>query len=136
MYTKVTQAPVISMPAAMKTNWLNALRSGEYKQATGVLCREDHETGAKGFCCLGVLQQIVSGDVERYSSGIPDSVPSLNWLSENGIAFNGGSQNNPVFIAYNEEVAEQNWTSAAELNDNGASFTEIADILEPLIETY
>ncbi len=37
------------MNADVKKAWLEALRSGEYKQAQGTLRRED------SYCCLGVL---------------------------------------------------------------------------------
>lgn len=36
---------------ALRTEWLAALRSGEYRQAPGALQAND----ASGFCCLGVL---------------------------------------------------------------------------------
>lgn len=36
--------------------WINALRSGEYKQANGALQNE------YGYCCLGVLCEIASPD--------------------------------------------------------------------------
>lgn len=34
--------------------WVDALRSGDYRQTRGVLSRVDMD-GSKGFCCLGVL---------------------------------------------------------------------------------
>lgn len=42
------------MDQELKTKWVEALRSGKYKQATKVL--RDSQSG--GFCCLGVLLDI------------------------------------------------------------------------------
>lgn len=41
------------MSPEKKAKWLEALRSGNYKQARGCLKRED------GFCCLGVYADAV-----------------------------------------------------------------------------
>jgi hypothetical protein len=39
-----------------KKTWIDALRSGEYKQTTGQLCKVDDLTQpSESFCCLGVL---------------------------------------------------------------------------------
>ena len=43
------------MNPRIKAEWLDALRSGEYKQANGALHEIDPATGAASFCCLGVL---------------------------------------------------------------------------------
>lgn len=40
-----------------KSRWLQALRSGEYKQGNGALCVSNGET--KEYCCLGVLADII-----------------------------------------------------------------------------
>lgn len=42
------------MDPKIKEAWINALRSGKYKQTTGSLQNED------GFCCLGVLCDLYS----------------------------------------------------------------------------
>ncbi len=39
----------MEMNPEVKARWVAALRSGEYKQATGVLRR-----GGKSFCCLAI----------------------------------------------------------------------------------
>ena len=44
-----------------KTKWLEALRSGEYKQGMAYLCRDNK------FCCLGVLYDIATkNEPEKY----------------------------------------------------------------------
>jgi hypothetical protein len=42
----------LAPPKDLFTKWLAALRSGEYKQAAGVL------KNSEGYCCLGVLCEI------------------------------------------------------------------------------
>lgn len=63
--------------------WVEALRSGEYPQTHGVLCRLNSEGKPEGttidgkpggFCCLGVLCELAIADgapvnVEGYSDG-------------------------------------------------------------------
>lgn len=39
--------------------WVDALRSGDYKQTSGVLGRE--RDGERSYCCLGVLCQVAVG---------------------------------------------------------------------------
>ena len=49
------------MDKSVKQEWVEALRSGEYEQATGVLRRQTDD-GIK-HCCLGVLCDIVKDRV-------------------------------------------------------------------------
>ena len=44
------------MDPNIKTLWVNALRSGQYKQISGTLCREVNDTPC--FCALGVLCEV------------------------------------------------------------------------------
>jgi hypothetical protein len=45
------------MKAKMKQKWIDALRSGKYKQGDGYLCNTD-ENGVDKHCCLGVLAEV------------------------------------------------------------------------------
>jgi hypothetical protein len=45
----------MAMNKRIKKLWVEALRSGKYKQGTGQLRRLDEDTGEMTFCCLGVL---------------------------------------------------------------------------------
>src|SRR5688572_20050134 len=58
------------LPAPFKRKWLEALRSGNYKRATGALCtlKSDGET-AKGYCCLGVAGHIQGIPIKKLKSG-------------------------------------------------------------------
>lgn len=44
----------LSLNTEVKTKWLEALRSGKYKQGRGKLCSADRE-----YCCLGVLIDVM-----------------------------------------------------------------------------
>ena len=64
------------MDTAVKTKWLSALRSGEYKQAHGSL--EEIDEGGSRFCCLGVLCDLAAKEgivvrAEREQSHIIDA---------------------------------------------------------------
>ena len=48
------------MNIEVKKKWVAALRSGDYKQGQG------HLKGGDGFCCLGVLCDLHSKEVDHY----------------------------------------------------------------------
>ena len=64
----------MGMDKEIKRKWLDALRSGDYTQGYGYLCRDTSPAGSSGesasYCCLGVLCEVVDGDVweERLDS--------------------------------------------------------------------
>lgn len=101
--------------------WVEALRSGKYEQTTGML----RDNG--NYCCLGVACDIsklgewidddeyqVRGE-RAYDNVLPNEV--RNWL---GLADDGGGFDSP------DDINSALWRS----NDNGASFSLIADIIE------
>ncbi len=47
--------------------WLDALESGEYKKATGALCRFDQKTQKSSYCCLGVACEVYNKTVPKKS---------------------------------------------------------------------
>lgn len=107
------------MDPEVKVQWLAALRSGNFMQATGEL-KCDH-----GSCCLGVLAEI-NGDL----------VPSDKVIFSPGahkfhnLAHPGSSSHNMVPVGYcglTSEAIDVLWP----MNDNqGKSFTQIADWIE------
>jgi hypothetical protein len=126
------QTPFIVMPKEHLSAWLAALRSGEYKQAKGCM----FDTSTDGYCCLGVLEHVVSGEVEtNITDGEDKKLPSFEWLERNGIQFfrptyvdNGKGwalTTNPLLLC----DGTREW-SASVLNDSGKPFTEIADFIE------
>lgn len=109
--------------------WVEALRSGEFKQCAGALSRQEN-----GFCCLGVAcevyQQNVGGlrvepaelcdDENKYdgeASVLPERV--RDWL---GLSCVEGS--------YHTADENYRFRTLHELNDIGTDFAEIADIIE------
>jgi hypothetical protein len=120
-------------PAEARKLWVEALRSGEFAQTTGVLRDEN------GYCCLGVACEIavqhgvieppqghkaVAGRIFYNFDGsdatLPDSV--REWLglwADDGSIYNDGSGS-----IYNDGE------SLTKMNDNGKTFAEIAAVIE------
>lgn len=120
------------MDPKVKEMWLNALRSGEYTQTTAG-CLKD----PTGFCCLAVLCDIYSkqtgnaewekseyydhGHTNEYFEGeeefLPESV--VNWAG---------------LECENPEIPGMDWggqpATLSVLNDQGRSFTKLADLIE------
>lgn len=106
--------------------WVNALRSGQYKQANGTL-REGQDT----FCCLGVAceisglsewKNVVPGDPDYMYAYLGDTqqmpVKVANYF--------GLDEGNP-YIVLNKKGDEE---GLAQLNDGGKSFKQIANLIE------
>jgi hypothetical protein len=96
----------MTMDAQLKANWIEALRSGKYQQAKSFLKTDD------GYCCLGVLCDIQGADFDA----INEEFGSLS-LSYNPKEYLG-------------QVPETSASELAQMNDNGKSFSEIADYIE------
>lgn len=133
--------PETPMTPALKEPWLEALRSGNYEQATGTLHRKRRqaETGlaeiTEGFCCLGVLSEVACtlGLVEKRDDylGYREYVPA-------GVENPIGSAVMPT-IELEQVFGFDSRTSGAlaEMNDGfdggtdtRKSFAEIADWVE------
>lgn len=118
--------------------WLTALRSGEYKQGYGSL---QDQNG--GYCCLGVLQMALDGEVERTSRFVPgnykpaNACPSAAWAAQKGIYDLSDSAAESVlrFSAFNPIIMHN--LRAAPANDcRQYNFCQIADMIEASAETY
>jgi len=98
----------------MKTEWLEALRSGKYPQVQGTL-KGITGDGEEGYCCLGVFCSVVlgeepelcveDGDLEIYEG------PSETYIKLTNII--GGVEGKGI-----------------DMNDNGEDFSTIADMIE------
>lgn len=88
-----------------RKKWVEALRSGEYEQGTRFL--KDGET----YCCLGVLQKLFGKNYfgNRCS-------PTKSVMDAVGLTSSLGDHSGKECLALQ--------------NDNGATFPEIADIIE------
>jgi hypothetical protein len=121
------------MKTDVKNDWLTALRSGEYEQGYGTLCRYDGDELGTRYCCLGVLCELA------LAAGVVTRVPE-----------DGSTRYVAVAAPVDGEIgylphAVRDWAglddinpvidgrSLSSYNDGGLhSFTEIAE----LIETY
>lgn len=119
--------------------WVDALRSGEFKQGKHRL-RTVNADGPDEFCCLGVACEI-SGVVEfRQKPGSEGSMLPASWRYEDASGSGNGtllpwavmewlgfSKANPAV----EYQGRSGGVQLAELNDaRGLSFNEIADLIE------
>lgn len=126
--------------------WIDALRSGNYAQCKGQLRNNDPVLDQEpcGFCCLGVLCDLYAAEH-----------PLSDW-TDNGL-FQGEEFHLPVAVRewagmrsdngalprYVEVMRERHgygqvkWADGdnlVDLNDNGCSFTEIADVITSNVE--
>lgn len=126
---------MIKMPKEMKQRWVEALHSGKYKQAQGALEKEG------GYCCLGVLQMVVDGQVETYvrhdkwgnRHENPASMPSRKWCERNKIEHDGWQ----VVIDDVEDAYGNvdSYSDLPELNDESPlTFRDIAGVIEQQVE--
>lgn len=96
--------------------WVDALRSGKYRQTEGTLRDE------KGYCCLGVLCDLARKD------GGPNwhrNYGEWHCMEESGLL--------PAQIAAFMGLNKKQQDLIALKNDKGESFKQIADYIE---ETY
>lgn len=100
----------VKLPKTFKTKCLKALRSGKFKQTTGVLHDEI------GYCCLGVACKIAH--------------PKLNLGNAEVIELDNSDITKVPDIlkgtAHNNKVVNR----LATMNDNGKSFKYIASYIE------
>jgi hypothetical protein len=102
------------MDAQLKENWVEALRSGRYEQAYSYLRH------GGGFCCLGVLCDIVDpakwsgdGDLKQYVDGNDVCMGFL-----------------PFSIKDSAGITQEEETRLSVMNDEGKPLSEIADYIE------
>jgi len=106
--------------------WLEALRSGEYKQTKGALHTKKGKK--EGFCCLGVLC-----DLAVKAKVIPEPLTlEIGGIQE--FRYEGYSGNLPEEVmkwaGLEDSSGSYEGDSLADLNDNGKKFTTIAKIIE------
>lgn len=130
------------MDAQLKERWVEALRSGEYHQAEGML----HDEADGGYCCLGVLCKVIGAEFgtgvivrEDDEGGMRydtyDHVPVLNdrVLSRN--------DDEELSASFCKEIGIPDQSVLVQLNDGkgnlgapdyvpGKPFSDIADYIE------
>lgn len=129
----------------VKQKWVDALRSGEYQQATGKLKSQE------GFCCLGVLCDLYAKEHEDagweyrgtdepsdptdywyfddQSECLPESV--AQWAGIEGLKYTVHVKVLDEDCCYDEDEEDVYCeVDVIDLNDEGSSFKRIADLIE------
>ena len=128
------------MKPVTKKDWIDALRSGEFKQCTGAMAKRDPEAGTTSYCCLGVLATIAGVGV-RVDAAVTVEHPMLfsfdDYTTATGIIPAG--YRNIIVSDLNLSTLMAVGRAADDLmrilttkNDNGATFEDIATYLEEL----
>lgn len=122
----------------LQRKWLRELRSGKYRQTTGVLFN------GRGYCCLGVAARFVCGVEPKQAAGYP--TPGEFW-------FNGAHTDLPDALrrklglrTVDGKAKDDEAPALTLLNDGDADhdgqrvkrhrFRQIADILEANPRAY
>ena len=134
------------MDQRVKELWLKALRSGEYDQSTHQL--KTVTMDGFGYCCLGVLCDLYIKDT---GNGKWDYVGLNGWIVDDDeagslssdveliptVAQWAGLSSDPTlpftFQMLNGEPGNREFTYLASLNDNGCTFSQMADLIEHLV---
>ena len=106
-----------------KSDWINALKSGEYKQGKGVLNRNNKE-----FCCLGVLCELQK-DVEY--------IKKQKDIGNNPIyIYDGNATALPDKLLEKFQIVDTAMliNTLVSMNDGASTFNEIADFIELNVE--
>lgn len=116
------------MNSYIKQLWVNALRSNEYSQGKG--CLQGTDEGIHGFCCLGVLCDLYAKETgtewECVSyTGHYVFMGETAYLPEEVQEWAGLNSHFPRV-----RNAKGNLQELVTLNDNGTTFTEIAQMIE------
>jgi hypothetical protein len=142
---------MIKIDPAFKAEWVAALRSGKYFQTLGRLVSVDDHDNVIGNCCLGVACELRTSEVVREGANYrmagsqfgEDIYPPMRFAD----AYLGQTQNPEVFTAdlpenlqervlkimkqvYGPETELGGNVSLSFLNDSGADFALIADLIE------
>lgn len=120
------------MNPEVKKLWVKALRSGKYKQGTGVLHRTDDR-----FCCLGVLCEVAIKQGVQLSTKIDEDLGFYYYDDADAVLPEKVQKwaelevaNPDVYIRQPPYSFGNVLTSLAELNDDRFSFEEIAKVIE------
>lgn len=117
------------MKPELKSKWLEALRSGKYKQGKGCLLQVMPD-GEKRYCCLGVLADLLGategGETVTDSSVQPEGQP----LSMNFIGGGAKATMLPTSVQLDINLGWDQCSALADRNDQGYSFETIAREIE------
>ena len=101
------------MKKTLKQRWIDALRSGDYEQGNGQLCKIDK--GNAYYCCLGVLAELVEGSdawtESQYNNDLYMDRSQWRWYGTTLLSATAASE-------------------VASMNDNDKTFKQIATYIE------
>lgn len=114
------------LPKDVKKKWVEALRSGDYRQTVGTM----YNPSVDGYCCLGVLEHCITGEVEKYegfvgSASYQEAPTPKFWDKVNAQSY---------YLSV-DKLMEMN-DGEGEYNGNVKSFDEIADWIEANVNEY
>jgi hypothetical protein len=110
----------------IQQEWVDALRSGKYKQGKGTLRRGDE------FCCLGVLCEIA---VKHGVIAPAKKEEETNIFSYEGVIWPLPPKVQSFAGVKNRFGKLDNINSLAKRNDTGTTLLEIADLIENNADT-
>jgi hypothetical protein len=131
----------MKMTLAQKTRWLDALRSGEYKQAKGNM-KYTERSGVTKFCCLGVLEELEGTKSVKTTKGdwrffATRTDCSCSVLTRRTASKYQSQENGPQIpgdlLTLREIQLVGICPTIAALNDGPADFNRIADLLDAVI---
>lgn len=121
----MAKAKCNKMNPRIKAMWLEALRSGRYKQG------KEYLNNRGRFCCLGVLTDLY---IQEKGNKWDDAYDILGEKEKGQVfCFKGKDKILPALVrnwAGIKEVSDVGDSYLANLNDQGTDFTEIADVIE------
>lgn len=144
----------LKMKADIKQQWIDALRSGEYKQGSGdlhVIKLTGPEDVEERFCCLGILSlmcknagAVTSNETERSGHQVAyGSTSEIAYLPQEvidwaGLEYEGrreytkskSEEPKGVLTIGTREGRYRDGVSLSVMNDTGHSFEEIAQVIE------
>lgn len=120
-------------------NWVKVLRSGEYLQAIGKL------RNGIGYCCLGVACEISQAGAWDSDAYVVSNVGDDKVLPLPMVELYGFGDRDPMvpvsvarkFVSAEVVGAHHQWemVTLSYLNDHGATFADIANIIEAVCLT-
>jgi hypothetical protein len=118
-------APVyLKLNPVVKAAWLEALRSGDYKQGRERLHRINDD-GSSGYCCMGVLCELAIGSMPVYRYQAEDE-----W-GDPVFSYDGDDSYPPVNVMQWANLDRTAQFTLSRLNDDEVfNFSEIADWIE------
>ena len=124
-----------SLSPTVKRKWLAALRSGKYKQGESYMYNKYDNS----YCCLGVLCEIEGANTKQmHKIELPAEIGMFTELVPNASELTKAQKelnNTNDFFAFSV-MYKGKMTSLAYMNDDGISFSEIADVIEKKVPTH